>query len=297
MKLLIIQNNITNQTALDNGIALLKTRLNSIGFNLDVTISKNQLQIGSVPFSNETVQNGYLPDPNVLAKYLAGYDGVLYVYDWDKISPKPTNPADNGNVMSIPCQWFDKYPEVFADFALHELCHLFFSRSVRSDRADTTHAYPVEFGQKQRYEYYLYLLTSLKDFWFKDIDATLIRVPNGKETPGEITVHNGGATFQCKTLELLKCIPAGTYTVKWTFSPRFMKWTYELQNVKGWTGVRLHSGNYAWGKKVDTEGCILLGQLFQDINGDGVADIINSVKTTEAFNRFMGGRTFTLTIK
>lgn len=294
MKLLLIQNNITNQSALDNGVVLAKKWLSSIGFTLDITVSKNPIQISSVPFSNDVNTNGYIPNPNVLRKYLTGYDAVCYVYDWDKISPKPTNPADNGDVISIPCQWYDKYPEVFAEFLLHELCHLLFAKS---NTQDTTHAYIPEFSQKLRYEYYLYLLNSLKSYWIETVDATLIRVPNGYETPGELTIKQGGATFQCKTLELLKCIPKGIYDVKWTFSPRFMKFTYELQNVKGWTGIRIHSGNYAWGKQVDTEGCILLGELFQDVNKDGVADIINSRKTIEAFERFMGKKSFKLLIK
>lgn len=294
MKLLIIQNNIVNQSALDTGIELAKSYLKSIDFAFDVTVSKNPITIGSVSFSNDVNSNGYIPDPNVLSKYLTGYDAVCYVYDWDKISPKPTNPADTGNIMSIPCQWFDKYPEVFAQFLLHEMCHMFFSRSGKKD---TTHAYTNEFSQKQRYEYYLYLLKSMQKFWIDESTAQMIRVKNPYITPGEITIKQGGATFQCKTLELKKCIPKGTYTVKWTFSPRFMKYTYELQNVKGWTGIRIHAGNYAWGRKIDTEGCILLGELFQDINKDGVADIINSGKTIEAFNRFLNKKSFTLTIK
>lgn len=294
MKLLIIQNNIVNQTALDTGIELTKTYLKSIGFTLDVEVSKNPINIKSASFINPEGQKGYHPDPNTLTKYLSGYDAVCYVYDWDKLNPKPTNPTDLGNVMSIPCQWFDKYPEVFAEFLLHEMCHLFFTKA---NKKDTTHNYTPEFSQKQRYEYYLYLLTTLKNFWIENIDATMIRVQNKYITPGEITIRNAGATFQCKTLELKKCIPKGTYTVKWTFSPRFMKYTYELQNVPGWTGIRIHSGNYAWGKKVDTEGCILLGKLFQDINKDGVADIIDSRNTISAFERFMGKKEFKLLIK
>ena len=50
-------------------------------------------------------------------------------------------------------------------------------------------------------------------------------------------------------------IPAGTYKVKKTFSPRFQKILPEILNVPGFSGVRIHAGNTA----EDTDGCILLG--------------------------------------
>jgi hypothetical protein len=50
-------------------------------------------------------------------------------------------------------------------------------------------------------------------------------------------------------------IPAGKYHVKKTYSPRFKTILPEIQNVPGFTGVRIHSGNTA----KDTDGCLLLG--------------------------------------
>lgn len=50
-------------------------------------------------------------------------------------------------------------------------------------------------------------------------------------------------------------IPAGTYKVKMTWSPRFKRYLPEILNVPNFTGVRIHAGNSA----LDTEGCILLG--------------------------------------
>ena len=50
-------------------------------------------------------------------------------------------------------------------------------------------------------------------------------------------------------------IPAGTYKVKKTMSPRFKTVLPEILNVPNFTGVRIHSGNTA----KDTDGCLLLG--------------------------------------
>lgn len=60
-------------------------------------------------------------------------------------------------------------------------------------------------------------------------------------------------------------VPAGRYEVKDTYSPRFKKNVLELQDVPGFSGVRIHSGNTS----DDTEGCLILG-LTQTKNG--VAD-------------------------
>lgn len=39
------------------------------------------------------------------------------------------------------------------------------------------------------------------------------------------------------------CIPAGTYQLKWTFSPHLKKETFEIMNVPGREGIRIHSAN------------------------------------------------------
>lgn len=66
----------------------------------------------------------------------------------------------------------------------------------------------------------------------------------------EDTVRPAGTKIAGKT-----AIPAGTYKVKKTMSPRFKKILPEILNVPGFTGVRIHSGNTA----ADTDGCLLLG--------------------------------------
>lgn len=51
-------------------------------------------------------------------------------------------------------------------------------------------------------------------------------------------------------------IPLGKYNVSYTYSPKFGKNMPEIMNVPGYSGVRIHVGNFA----KDTLGCLLLGK-------------------------------------
>lgn len=51
-------------------------------------------------------------------------------------------------------------------------------------------------------------------------------------------------------------IPVGIYTVLLTYSPKYKKVMPLVNNVKGYEGIRIHSGNTS----KDTEGCLLVGK-------------------------------------
>ena len=51
-------------------------------------------------------------------------------------------------------------------------------------------------------------------------------------------------------------IPVGIYTVLLTYSPKYKKIMPLINNVKGYSGIRIHSGNTS----KDTLGCLLVGK-------------------------------------
>ncbi len=93
--------------------------------------------------------------------------------------------------------------------------------------------------------------------------------------------------FTCFTLELpwlfnaqkVSCIPAGKYHYRKHVSPSLGD-VVHLYDVEGRTWVYIHAGNYT----SQIQGCILVGDMIKDINGDGVPDVGNSSKT---FKRLM----------
>lgn len=56
----------------------------------------------------------------------------------------------------------------------------------------------------------------------------------------------------------ITAIPAGTFQIALTYSPRFKKVLPLLLNVPGYQGIRIHAGN----KAEDTEGCLLPGNYY-----------------------------------
>lgn len=72
-------------------------------------------------------------------------------------------------------------------------------------------------------------------------------------------------------------IPAGTYTVKMTHSPKYKRQMPEVLDVPGYSGIRIHSGNTA----DDTEGCIVLGRNTK------VGMVTESRKTCKEFERML----------
>jgi hypothetical protein len=123
----------------------------------------------------------------------------------------------------------------------------------------------------------------------------LIRYPNMGGTPGDLVISR---KVFCHTLEGVippdgiktpteTAIPSGTYPVVLSMSQRFGKVLPEVQNVPGFTGIRMHGGNTI----ADTEGCILCAYnivAIDVIQGQAADDLV------DLFRQF--GEEITLTI-
>lgn len=88
-----------------------------------------------------------------------------------------------------------------------------------------------------------------------------------KHTPGRMTINGRHFGYTCEDLDRHledggvkvpkeTAIPRGRYRLSITFSPHFGKMLPLIENVPGFSGVRIHGGN----TEADTEGCILLGK-------------------------------------
>lgn len=112
------------------------------------------------------------------------------------------------------------------------------------------------------------------------------------ETAGCGIIFQGNdILFEFRTIELplftvplkpntvrTNCIPEGVYKVTKIYSPTKGQ-CFMVHNVPGRTAILIHKGNYATGKKVDTQGCILPGKDLIDMNKDGNLDVSNSTET------------------
>lgn len=72
-------------------------------------------------------------------------------------------------------------------------------------------------------------------------------------------------------------IPVGRYLVTKTFSTRFKRNMYLLNNVPGFAGIRIHAGN----TDKDTEGCLILGK------NKAVGKVLESRDTVNAFEKVL----------
>ena len=119
-----------------------------------------------------------------------------------------------------------------------------------------------------------------------------------EQTFGDLYLYNenNGIGFSCRTLELkwddnkqrVSCIPEGEYIVAVRYSKKYGRHLH-ITNVEGRELILIHWGNYAGSinpssGKSDILGCVLVGERYIDIDGDGIKDITNSKNT---FNKLM----------
>ena len=103
-----------------------------------------------------------------------------------------------------------------------------------------------------------------------------------------LTDKDNISTIKAKKVFGQTAIPKGNYKVIMSYSPRFKRVLPLLLNVKGFEGIRIHSGNTA----KDTNGCILVGK-------NNVKGMVTNSKDTlsNLLSLLQGNKDITITIE
>lgn len=115
-----------------------------------------------------------------------------------------------------------------------------------------------------------------------------------------IVIRDDKVSFKCVTLELdwennkvrSSCIPTGKYNVVERHTPERGR-HFHVQNVPGRTWILFHPGTYHF----HSLGCIMVGEKFGDLNGDGYPDLLNSKKTFAKLLEALPEKSFQLIIE
>lgn len=83
----------------------------------------------------------------------------------------------------------------------------------------------------------------------------------------------------------VSCVPSGKYILKYEYSNRFKRKLWELKDVPNRSECKFHAANF-WHQ---LNGCISLGQTYNDLNKDSYKDITNSKNTMESFEKVLQG--------
>ena len=118
--------------------------------------------------------------------------------------------------------------------------------------------------------------------------------PSNKVTTGMLSVRSGPIrVFMCRTLELpwknnkrgISCIPVGSYSMRFTKSAKFPRGTWQIMDVPGRSGIRIHTANYLR----QLRGCIAPGMRVIDLDGDGLLDVESSRNALDLLHDFLSG--------
>lgn len=297
MKILIIANN-QKWKSWDKKIKELKDWfLPAVEFKFDIIHTKLK-DIPTEPYGvfdgqeRKGIQKKWFKE-NMTDKY-TGYDCIILSMrerDWDCY---PVEGWHWGDCVALASNERGSYNfkgvryvgEKWFNIARHELCHFLYQKQGKVDR---TH-FHWDSGDLSK------VLTELKEPSTPLLTLTRNQ-DDGVQTLGELEFSG----MKWNTLELswknnqrnISCIPKGTYNVTYTFSPKFMKFTYEIQKVPNRSGIRIHVGNYF----NQIQGCILIGNGYRDINKDGRLDVINSTISIQAIEALLNKQPFKLVIK
>ena len=119
----------------------------------------------------------------------------------------------------------------------------------------------------------------------------------GRVVAGDLVLYSAELPWRDNAAGV-SCIPEGIYRVRWTLSPRLRRRTYEICQVSGRAGIRVHAANYAGdtarGYRAQVQGCLALGERLGWL--DGQKAMLISGPAVRRFESYMGHRPFLLEI-
>ncbi len=260
--------------------------------NIDLVIDQEETKV-KLPEVNVRV-NLALPNDGK-------YDIVAYLYDRLEQRPNGHGLAENFSVKTklffVPTGKLEDVDGYHFNIMAHEIMHcLFMKLNLRQyDPMDTYEEDNNPYSLTGNFSKAWKVLEKYIAPPIKTVAITRLE-DNGYQTTGKLKMEG----LTCDTLERpwsnnlpnVSCIPKGTYKVSYSWSWKFMKNTYRLEAVPKRSGILIHSGNYFF----DIQGCIILGQGYKDINGDGKVDILNSRVTIKKFEDLLQRKPFLLNI-
>lgn len=184
MRTQFLLKDVSDTATVNAGIKIVTEKLASIGidFTFELSAFSGELKSYTSSYVDTAGQRMSFTcvHPSSFPSYQTyGTDNVCLIYDWTKVSPQPSNPVNHGKHIQLPIQFFVTFPEVFAQFFFHELCHDLVPDLTHNQGLNT------EWSQKPPTDYYLYLLkTYYKGSLItnpKPIDNSLVTKPTLKE--------------------------------------------------------------------------------------------------------------------
>jgi len=321
-KLLVIKNRFKGKIKLDRGLKWFKdnTPLEIVTEELVTDFEVTTKKVSNATYAGVICGEDIYPKLRTVVPE-GKYHAVVFIYgnslDGIRVNSSEFMPLYTGTDLIQLCSTTDG-----GVLLNHEIFHTFFHRIQRQQIAIEDPMDSVVIAGKV-YPYFnnssldakpsnrSIALERLAPYWDKVGNIPMLRpakspltivnlkrnFDDGIQTLGELNADG----FKCLTLERpwknnakgISCIPTGTYLCKHTFSPKFLKYTYELKDTNPRTGIRIHPGNFFF----DIEGCILLGDSYKDLNKDGKVDVQNSKITIQKFEEIMGKKDFLLVIK
>ena len=133
--------------------------------------------------------------------------------------------------------------------------------------------------------------------------ATLTRLDTsdqgtfGRIQAGDLILFTGELPWRDNQANI-SCIPEGSYICRYTFSPRFRRGMYVLEQVPARAGVRKHSANLMGdagkGFRAQLNGCIALGEKLGWIEGQKA--LLISAPAMRRFEDYMERKPFKLEV-